>query len=609
MNPTKTTSNITSIGGRLLPNQDYSITDLMDMGVRRLSVDIHYFNRALRVCHGQENGFGCGVRSRLWSNWVEEVALWMKNSKNENEIVLINIEDYLKEHNASFLAPLNHHLGDLIYSIPMDQDIITWPSVNQLLKQGKRLVVFLQNGSYGFQMGKEEYTEFVENLPKTFKKENLPRKKFFDLGFVQPGYPSNFAEDFVEENCEVNGHGGFPNLIFQRYNHLWMSLTENLAFPLGENKGLRDFITNAEKDLGVKDSVFGDHEKLTPEIVKKITKCNFTSWEMDFIKPERLVPAIWSWDISEPSLWGKGKNCALMKNSKGRWESQYCHEKKRYSCSHGVNKYNWKITGNSGPWDQGDKICVEEFGDEYYFDVPGNAFQNNLINKLRSNNEEEIWLGFASPGKKMIEVHRKDVERPDPTSGVINLSLQNKASHLFFSDLGNNFPRQFKSLHDNNNNRNRQIWAFEKVSKYDYQIKSVTSSKCLEGEQKGEPPPYPEGSRNYFPSLTGEKSKKEKEKEELLAEYNEKLAQWNSANSGLELTLKKCDSKKSLQIWSIDYQQNGYYTIANDFNYFCIDISADKEDHKKLYTKYMQFECLGDLDSQKFKFEERLIRK
>src|SRR5690606_37279069 len=53
-----------SLGSYHDPNQQYSLVDQLDMGIRALELDVHYtmtpsFGKELLLCHGQANHVGC----------------------------------------------------------------------------------------------------------------------------------------------------------------------------------------------------------------------------------------------------------------------------------------------------------------------------------------------------------------------------------------------------------------------------------------------------------------------------------------------------------------------------------------------------------------------
>ena len=108
--PTKTSGSLLLLKGNIQPNQKYSITDLLNMGVRRLSIDFHNFNRTVRVCHATPSHIGCSQRARYWAAWLEELKHWMDDPKNRNEIVILQIENWLDGNVDDFVKPVNAHI-------------------------------------------------------------------------------------------------------------------------------------------------------------------------------------------------------------------------------------------------------------------------------------------------------------------------------------------------------------------------------------------------------------------------------------------------------------------------------------------------------------------
>ena len=150
----------------------------------------------------------------------------------------------------------------------------------------------------------------------------------------------------LEGNCKVANHGGLPSGSREKNTQHWRVVSED-----------RSFLTNL---LEVFNETFRDekgHETIDNKMIKEMTTCDITGWEMDFAVPERMNLAVWSWDTGHPYNWGKGSDCALMKGADGRWVSSNCNKTAFYACVHKNNPYDWKISDEKGAWDEGDVRC------------------------------------------------------------------------------------------------------------------------------------------------------------------------------------------------------------------------------------------------------------
>ena len=86
--------------GYVFPNHKYSITDVLDLGVRALEFDPHLIGKRIRLCHGSQTKIGslnlhllCSPFDRLFFNIIEELNVWLRKEENKNEVVIVKIQD------------------------------------------------------------------------------------------------------------------------------------------------------------------------------------------------------------------------------------------------------------------------------------------------------------------------------------------------------------------------------------------------------------------------------------------------------------------------------------------------------------------------------------
>src|SRR6185503_16884042 len=96
------------------PNQWYSISDQLTLGSRWLDLDLHPVRGMLRVCHALENGTGCTLTDRLYSSAIKEIAAWLNDPANKDEIIIVQLEDYANDA-TSVLNPIQAYFGDRVY--------------------------------------------------------------------------------------------------------------------------------------------------------------------------------------------------------------------------------------------------------------------------------------------------------------------------------------------------------------------------------------------------------------------------------------------------------------------------------------------------------------
>ncbi|CAA2976194.1 PI-PLC X domain-containing At5g67130-like [Olea europaea subsp. europaea] len=127
-------------------NQEDSVTDQLNNGVRGLMLDMYDFNNDIWLCHSF-NGQCLNVTAfEPASNVLKEIQVFLE--KNPSEIVTIFIEDYVtspqglsKVFNAS---GLNKYWFPVAEMPKAGED---WPTVDDMVQKNQRLVVFTSKSS------------------------------------------------------------------------------------------------------------------------------------------------------------------------------------------------------------------------------------------------------------------------------------------------------------------------------------------------------------------------------------------------------------------------------------------------------------------------------
>lgn len=117
--------------GFLLPNQTYSISQQLNDGVRALMIDVYNYNNVPTVYHGYSYLGTAPLISNL--NEIKEFL-----DENPNEVITIIFEAYTT---ATAIASVFEEAGLLpyVYTKPVYG---AWPTLQQLIDSGKRLIVF-----------------------------------------------------------------------------------------------------------------------------------------------------------------------------------------------------------------------------------------------------------------------------------------------------------------------------------------------------------------------------------------------------------------------------------------------------------------------------------
>jgi len=118
--------------GFLLPNQNNTITQQLNDGVRALMIDVYDVNGVATVYHGFSYLGNAPLTDKL-----DEIKAFLYN--NPQEIVTLILENYAS---PALVETALSQSGLLSYLFVKDTTTILWPTLQQMINSGKRLVIF-----------------------------------------------------------------------------------------------------------------------------------------------------------------------------------------------------------------------------------------------------------------------------------------------------------------------------------------------------------------------------------------------------------------------------------------------------------------------------------
>lgn len=337
------------------PNQLYSITDQLDMGIRAIELDFHYAfepdaGRRVAVCHGHDFApgvhFGCGVNDPYPADRLSEIRAWM--ARHPDEVVMIFIQNELEDDPAAHdeaVAAIRETFGPLVYRPPAASRCTPAPmdtSRRTIRSSGARVLIVSRCG------------------PGTW------RSWVFDRGprWVESGV--DYGNDYPRFPCAYERRT-------YRYSRNWIRLYEDLT---GVTDGAGAFPgQSGAGDVTVRDA-------------RNMTRCGVNMIGLDDLRPfdTRLLAQIWSWARNEP----EGGACAYQGRD-GLFRADNCRRLRPYACQVGAR---WVVTKEPGPWIDGPNACGLVGA---RFAVPANAWQNELLKGARLGHD--VWLNYADRGR------------------------------------------------------------------------------------------------------------------------------------------------------------------------------------------------------------------
>jgi hypothetical protein len=331
------------------PNQEISINDQLDLQIRSLELDVHWFRRPTNgrfepvVCHAFPDHFPCSTEKPLGAV-LDEVNAWLHARRNSDQVLFIYLEDHLDNQTGYDTAAetVRQKLGDMLYApsagggcqrLPLDL------TRDRMLKAGKRVIL-------------------VGN-----------------------------------SRCGVGS--AWPSVVFDWEEHLETRLVQFSDFPVCG----ADF-TRVEYDA-TQVRYFEDGRpsqrrtgaRITPEVGTQMARCGVDLLGLDQLAPDdpRLAALVWSWAEGQPRKRGK---CALQrsrrKTKSTRWRSVSCRRALLPACREGKR---WTLGRNRVAKRRSQAECRARGG---AFAVPRTGFEAQLLRKaMRRAGAGKVRLGYV----------------------------------------------------------------------------------------------------------------------------------------------------------------------------------------------------------------------
>lgn len=121
-------------------NHYYNSTVQLGAGVRLLSAQVHKNNGDWHLCHSSCDLLDAG----LLSDWLKHIKVWMEANPNEVVTILLVNSDNAKasDFHGEFLEA---QITDLAYVPSFSSATTQWPTLQEIISGGRRLMVFTTN--------------------------------------------------------------------------------------------------------------------------------------------------------------------------------------------------------------------------------------------------------------------------------------------------------------------------------------------------------------------------------------------------------------------------------------------------------------------------------
>lgn len=343
------------------PDQLYSFTQQLNMDIRGMELDVHWFPsvktgaNAPLLCHAQPNHIGCTIERTL-ADGLQEIRAWL--DAHPDQVIILDVEEHLDDQiddvSQSFpaaAAVIESTLGktsakDLIlrpgepgadgscsnHKIPLDL------SPAQILAAGKQVLIY--SSGCGHDAGWDAIIHDQSNRlqgPST----DFGDSQYSDCHFSRAQYESSWTR-FYDSSTLVDAVSG-----------------SGTALPV------------------------------SPAQIRQMVRCGVDMPSINFLDPhtEQLRSYVWSWAYGQP-LASASQACAVH-NGDGYFQAEACGQLLAYACDDGNN---WQVTRERGAFADGEAACATEYPGSH-FAVPRNGYQNELLKTAKTQaSTDRVWL-------------------------------------------------------------------------------------------------------------------------------------------------------------------------------------------------------------------------
>lgn len=351
------------------PNQVYSLADQLNMDVRFLELDLHWWpspygdastgGRWVTLCHGDSGNpaqfhVGC-TDDRPLQDGLAEIRGWMQ--AHPDQFVFIYFEDQLNG------DPQAHEIAAQLISQAFDQG----PAAPTIYKPfhpcddmplGTSQAAMQATGAHLLIVGNCDAASGMGTAWGTLVHSRGP-------GWDEGGDPSTYGADQCRSDTAEHHPGAF-----RRY--------------FGDDTWLTAMVSR--------------DQNITADNVAAMTACGVNIIGMDQLTPDdgRLAAEVWSWAPSQPAV-GSG-DCALQEGSTGadpgRFTSAPCAGNgapiAAFACQRPDG--SWAVTRRAGSWVSGPEACATELPGST-FAVPVNGLSHQQL--VDAAHGQPVWLDYA----------------------------------------------------------------------------------------------------------------------------------------------------------------------------------------------------------------------
>ncbi len=341
-------------------NQQIRIVEQLNLGVRSIELDLHWFTRvastgkAVVVCHARgaaEGHAGCTNEPTL-DQVLDPIVAWLRDPANAGQVINVHLQDEL-ENAAGYdaaAAILEQKLGTLLFRPPQPPpgECAELPldlSRDDVRAAGAQVVLVSDCGpGSGWPAAIFDWEEaHEEGRPLDYRDYNE-----CDQEVARPVYKQKMIRYFEDST----------------------RLTESIAQGGGAEK----------------------RDRITAEVAASMARCGVDLIDLDQVVPDdpRFEALVWSWAAGQPA---RGR-CAVQRVSNalpfGRWRSKRCGNELPVACRKATGK--WIVLAEPVKAAKARAACKRRKATHA---VPRTGFEvQRLRQRMARKQISSVWLGY-----------------------------------------------------------------------------------------------------------------------------------------------------------------------------------------------------------------------
>ncbi|XP_071818016.1 uncharacterized protein MT2135-like isoform X1 [Apostichopus japonicus] len=369
-----------------LANHEFSVTDMLTMGIRGIEFDPWYCFDQMRLAHlGTSFKVGCLERNKLFADGVQEIADFLNKPENTGQIIRVYMNEKADQgHDDLVNHPFQASFGNRALT-PSDLNNLyggKWPTMRKMREDGKNVVIVV-------------------------------RDKTTDRDYT---------------------HG---DIYIHRYN--WTNIHENefTPYPLcgGKTPGTGPWRVYS-------DSTFYTSVYNGPNVVgcildfTELMKCHIHYPASDHTNPQLIRSAVFTWAEGEPTQQLDESSCVFLSGSTRRWHvANNCDQSLYFACQHVGDRNLWTVSDYSGPYEVTNRHCPPM----YKFSIPQNGYRQQKL--LEAAKGRSTWLNYGPWLPGYVEPKPNTDVPPTTESSGYKLTRTISLGFVVLAAIGGVIPR------------------------------------------------------------------------------------------------------------------------------------------------------------------------